>query len=104
MPLRTIMKQLVLVCINEHPVSDVMKATQQGLPFGSTMDVMPGWYYLQSIQPPGPNPAGPNLPAMPQMPSRNLFPVRVYRCRFCGYVETYAGVIVEPETWRPTHG
>lgn len=34
-------------------------------------------------------------------PSRGI-PVRAFVCRSCGYVELYAGSVIEPQTWK--HG
>jgi hypothetical protein len=93
------MKQLVLLCINDHPTNDVIQAAAAGLPFGSTMDRMPQWSSLAGIQPARPNPAGQSLPLIPPVLLNSYFPVRVYRCRVCGYVEMYSGVIVEPNVW-----
>jgi hypothetical protein len=105
MPLRKDQQgRLALHCINEHTIKEYMEAVQAGLPAGSTMDVMPNWYYLQAVRPPTP----PSMPGVPMVgaptPLRQLFPVRVYRCRVCGYVETYAGLVIEPDTWGTRNG
>lgn len=58
------------------------------------MRAMPGWHVLMSITPP----AGPG--ALPAIDGNSILPVKLYVCSVCGYIETYAGAVTSPETWR----
>jgi hypothetical protein len=57
----------------------------------TTMQAAAGWYALTRVTPP---------PAVAFNPANGI-PVSCSICRVCGYVELYAGSIVDPKTWRP---
>jgi hypothetical protein len=80
--------QAILVCVNAHP--------PQGPGVQSTMVVLEQWGYLPGIAPPPPQ-QGVVVPPVALL--NTAFPVRIYRCAVCGYVELYSGVIIAPQVW-----
>ena len=89
----------VLKCPNYHGVEYMMPpvihmdAAGVPIPPNTTMEELPGWQLIpRAMQAAAPwNPA-----AFAQYPAQG-FPVRLFYCRECGYVEMYAGMVLVPQ-------
>jgi|SRR5579863_2207783 len=101
MPIKRDGDRTVLRCINHDEIPHQGAALQDG----TTMRSEGNWQTLVGVTPPTP-PAAPRGTVDPRGP---LFgprinlnrgqPVRCYYCEVCGYIELYAGDILEPKTW-----
>ncbi len=94
----------VFRCINNHwkedqtyePLpADPEQRGRSKEPPKTTMEALPDWGFITRIH----SPSTPG--AMPIVMMREGTPLRIYRCRLCGYVEMYTGDIIAPEVWGP---
>ncbi len=68
-----------------------------------SMEADPLWLTLVGVEPAMARP-GPGVlheATIPQINLRRGQPVRIYRCRICGYIEMYDAHSVDPNLWGP---
>ena len=87
MPIVFYANRPTLVCANRehgHPPGHAQ---------GTTMQAAPGWHALLSADPPATG-------QPPNINANSFMPLKIYVCTVCGYVESYAAGVTNPETWR----
>ena len=89
---------LILVCVN-YGVATIPHEPEPGEV--TTMRRAEEWNALTLAYPPGHLPFGVHIPGPPRPVFSGVggIPVRCFVCRVCGYIEMYAGPIIEPATW-----
>jgi hypothetical protein len=100
MPFQLYNKKWVVRCVNDpHGKSlqeQLAAMAQDASLVETTMEVMPDWGLVPMVNGPGPDPNS-------ALRHVSNYPVRIFRCRICGYTEMYSGPLVAPEVWR-RHG
>lgn len=87
-------QKIVVQCVNQKRHLDDKEFKSQHLLARTSMIPMHDWNAITHVKPPNVE-TNQNLVFVPTMG----LPVKVFICTICGYVELYAGPVIEPKTW-----